>query len=290
MSKFIFTPIQIIPALTFFTFVEESSPIAKKIAADYIYDPEHKHKPKGGNWFKTEKGWSDVNPKASEFTFSPEVNVGGFDEAKTKENISLMKPKISDAILKATGRQVPFEISPRKAGRYMEYSQEKGMDILYKEASYSFAVEGLSQEEANKTAKELANNMHQSSVLVWSEENKKSRLVFRDDEKFEGWDFDFEDKSVSLFLSGNSPDDIGKIDNIIQSVMKGKTTGWTIAPLDHSKTAIVDGKEYVKMSNAITMHGLKEEDVEKLANQLNASFHSKVLVVDLKSQKERIVG
>ncbi|MBQ4479139.1 MAG: HEAT repeat domain-containing protein [Victivallales bacterium] len=27
---------------------------------DYRYDPEHKHKPQGGGWIKTEKGWSKV--------------------------------------------------------------------------------------------------------------------------------------------------------------------------------------------------------------------------------------
>lgn len=26
--------------------------------ADYKYDPDHKHKPKGGGWEKTEKGWT----------------------------------------------------------------------------------------------------------------------------------------------------------------------------------------------------------------------------------------
>ena len=35
--------------------------LAKSILAedsDYVYDPDHKHKPKGGHWEKTEKGWS----------------------------------------------------------------------------------------------------------------------------------------------------------------------------------------------------------------------------------------
>ena len=35
--------------------------LAKNVLAeesDYVYDPDHKHKPKGGHWEKTEKGWS----------------------------------------------------------------------------------------------------------------------------------------------------------------------------------------------------------------------------------------
>ena len=35
--------------------------LAKSVLAedsDYVYDPDHKHKPKGGHWEKTEKGWS----------------------------------------------------------------------------------------------------------------------------------------------------------------------------------------------------------------------------------------
>ena len=31
---------------------------AGKDDSDYVYDPDHKHKPKGGHWEKTEKGWS----------------------------------------------------------------------------------------------------------------------------------------------------------------------------------------------------------------------------------------
>jgi hypothetical protein len=31
---------------------------AGKKDSDYVYDPDHKHKPKGGHWEKTEKGWS----------------------------------------------------------------------------------------------------------------------------------------------------------------------------------------------------------------------------------------
>ena len=31
---------------------------AGKDESDYVYDPDHKHKPKGGHWEKTEKGWS----------------------------------------------------------------------------------------------------------------------------------------------------------------------------------------------------------------------------------------
>ena len=35
--------------------------LAKNVLAEesnYVYDPDHKHKPKGGHWEKTEKGWS----------------------------------------------------------------------------------------------------------------------------------------------------------------------------------------------------------------------------------------
>ena len=35
--------------------------LAKNVLAedsDYVYDPDHKHKPKGGHWEKTEKGWT----------------------------------------------------------------------------------------------------------------------------------------------------------------------------------------------------------------------------------------
>lgn len=31
----------------------------------YIYDPDHKKKPKGGSWHKTNRGWSDVGEKTS---------------------------------------------------------------------------------------------------------------------------------------------------------------------------------------------------------------------------------
>ena len=41
--------------------------VAKKLIAEdkdgYVYDPDHKHKPKGGGWEKTERGWSQKKEK-----------------------------------------------------------------------------------------------------------------------------------------------------------------------------------------------------------------------------------
>ena len=31
--------------------------------SDYKYDPDHKHKPQGGGWEKTEKGWTQKKEK-----------------------------------------------------------------------------------------------------------------------------------------------------------------------------------------------------------------------------------
>ena len=45
--------------------------MAKNVLADdsdYVYDPDHKHKPKGGHWEKTEKGWSQKKKEKKENT------------------------------------------------------------------------------------------------------------------------------------------------------------------------------------------------------------------------------
>ena len=57
---------------------------AGKDDSDYIYDPDHKHKPKGGHWEQTEKGWSRKKEEKKDKKKKRE-NVG------QKEFSSLMK-------------------------------------------------------------------------------------------------------------------------------------------------------------------------------------------------------
>ena len=97
--------------------------IAKELVADYKYDPKHKHRPSGGgNWQRTEKGWStdgNKDPKHRSFKQKTEdwiVNkMDNFFDKKEKqigdkahewsENFQkgLMKPKTSSKIAKEVG-------------------------------------------------------------------------------------------------------------------------------------------------------------------------------------------
>ena len=58
--------------------------------SDYVYDPDHKNKPKGGGWEKTEKGWTQkkktVNkekPKQKKFDYG----IPGYKEPTTEEEL-----------------------------------------------------------------------------------------------------------------------------------------------------------------------------------------------------------
>ena len=52
---------------------------AGKDDSDYVYDPDHKHKPKGGHWEKTEKGWT---------TKKHDVHKQDIDTEQVKKSIS----------------------------------------------------------------------------------------------------------------------------------------------------------------------------------------------------------
>ena len=52
---------------------------------DYIYDPEHRNRPKGGDWHKTDKGWSKAEVSKSSETSTNELE----NKSKnTRENIA----------------------------------------------------------------------------------------------------------------------------------------------------------------------------------------------------------
>lgn len=94
--------------------------VAKKLIAEdkdgYVYDPDHKHKPKGGGWVKTNKGWSQ---KKEEKTTSQ-------DTSKDKKTIE--KPKQFDGIdiKKQTLNGVSFKESFESYKKLHERSQEIG--------------------------------------------------------------------------------------------------------------------------------------------------------------------
>jgi hypothetical protein len=300
-SNYTFTPVEQLPDIKTFTFVEEYGHIASRLASDdYVYDPRHKNMPKGGMWRKTDRGWSRADGKGEvypthdvEMTFSPEVNVGGPKREKTTKNYKKMRHYVEYALKQELGRSVEFKISEQKAGRYLEKDRKTGMDVLYKEASFNIKVNDLTEDEANKVAKRLAHGrlMFQSSILVWNEKERKARLVHRNIKPFQGADFDFDDHSIKLFVedSGNQRDDIGKIDTVIKESMRGKTTGWTIAPSRVGEEVNISGKNYIRASRSIVMHGVKDEDAENIGKGLAKRFGKDVWMVDLKEKKERLI-
>ena len=58
--------------------------------SDYIYDPDHKKHP-GGDYHKTEKGWSKVEKKKEKSTSSPKIEMTDeqkkLDEMANSENL-----------------------------------------------------------------------------------------------------------------------------------------------------------------------------------------------------------
>ena len=72
---------------------------AKQIlAADYVYDPGHRNKPRGGNWHKTDKGWSNI-----EKTKTAPIS---FDEKKG--NSKVFKKRL-DRVLDRMGEDNDFD-------------------------------------------------------------------------------------------------------------------------------------------------------------------------------------
>lgn len=70
--------------------------VAKKLIAEdkdgYVYDPDHKNKPKGGGWEKTEKGWSKNNKKEKDKVKhdnvdSSSINITPEDASKLQKNL-----------------------------------------------------------------------------------------------------------------------------------------------------------------------------------------------------------
>ena len=56
---------------------------AKQIlAADYVYDPDHKKKPRGGNWNKTEKGWSNFKKEKKQTFMTSDKSGEDYSRAK----------------------------------------------------------------------------------------------------------------------------------------------------------------------------------------------------------------
>ena len=65
---------------------------AKQIlAANYVYDPDHRNKPKGGGWHKTDKGWSNI-PKTK---LAP-IDFGENEKNKAKGEAPAKKSRFSD--------------------------------------------------------------------------------------------------------------------------------------------------------------------------------------------------
>jgi hypothetical protein len=73
--------------------------IMKKLAAEmmtadeekgYVHDPDHKNRPKGGNWHKTKGGWSTAKPKAPvapKAPVTPKAPVAPKPETQEKEPV-----------------------------------------------------------------------------------------------------------------------------------------------------------------------------------------------------------
>lgn len=59
------------------------------LSADYIHDPDHKKKPRGGNWHRTNRGWSNI-PKTKLAPIS-------FDDEKPANNQGVTQSKPGSA-------------------------------------------------------------------------------------------------------------------------------------------------------------------------------------------------
>ena len=81
---------------------------AKQIlAANYVYDPDHKKKPRGGSWHKTTKGWSNVKEKGK----SDEDRPTSKGTASSKKDYDEMKKSIY-----ADAKKVYFRGSRQSGG------------------------------------------------------------------------------------------------------------------------------------------------------------------------------
>ena len=79
---------------------------------EYRHDPEHKHKPDGGNWEQTDSGWSKRKEKGEKKP-SPKAPVKEEKKAPAKSDID---KAVEKAVSKSTGKTDAFEaISDKKA-------------------------------------------------------------------------------------------------------------------------------------------------------------------------------
>ncbi|MCK9155372.1 MAG: hypothetical protein M0P12_04580 [Paludibacteraceae bacterium] len=260
------------------------SPINGRTAYQYVHDPLHKNKPEGSGWESTDFGWSKDkgNSSGAQMTFSPEVNVPVFNKEKTEDNIKKLSDHISSAIKEALGKEVGHRISSRKSGRYMEAG------VIYKEASFSVDIKDINEEQAEKIARKIADKMQQSSVLVFNNDTRKVNLVFSSGRENEDFELTPQSKEFFLKSTGNNKQTIEKIDESVRSAMGSKVTGWTTRKIKQARIRI--GKDsYINTSHAVSLHGIEEEDAEKIAKYLTTAFETDILCVDLKNRSKKII-
>lgn len=96
---------------------------AKQIlVADYVYDPGHRSKPRGGSWHKTDKGWSDIKEQenlANSSSTSPEMldrlsRGGTFTRINVALNRNTSGSTLRSMAKRETNTDVMYQLLKRK--------------------------------------------------------------------------------------------------------------------------------------------------------------------------------
>ena len=140
--------------------------------SDYIYDPEHRKKPSGGNWYKTDKGWTTYDGKDIKQEHDRRT-----DEIKQKlddETLSL-SPELASTIGKSMLREMDArqlvklaEISSRSKnkGQWGNDTDNELVDGMFVTLSKVDENDGLSSAEVNELRLAIARNTDISSYVL----------------------------------------------------------------------------------------------------------------------------
>ena len=127
---------------------------AGKDDSDYVYDPDHKHKPKGGHWEKTEKGWSQKKEEKNQ-------NLSNLSHKQLSETIA-NKDTSSDVLEEISKRNYPVTLR-----RLIPKHPNVSSDTLKK----------LSKDKDDRIRENVASNSNTPKETLYELSSDKNEVV-----------------------------------------------------------------------------------------------------------------
>ena len=137
--------------------------LAKAVKADgedYRYDPEHKHKPTGGGWQKTEKGWTQSKQEGGHRNDGESGNGGADDERLTQARTAIWNQAQSrDEQARCAAARNPLIDEGTLAQLAMDKSQQVRINAARNHSNTQYTSKLLAQDRNPNVRLALAENL-----------------------------------------------------------------------------------------------------------------------------------